>query len=49
MSKEVWAECCMQTSMDAWQDQSEAVAQSQAITAFLCGAKDNEASLLAMD
>ena len=48
-SLEVWAAHCMSTSMDAWQDESETVAQTQAINAFLCGAKDGEASLSIMD
>ena len=48
-SLEVWAARCMSTSMDAWQDESEVVAQTQAINAFLHGAKDAEASLSVMD
>ena len=39
----------MSTSMDAWQDKSEAVAQTHAINAFLHGVKDAEASLSVMD
>ena len=48
-SLEVWAARCMSTSMDTWQDESEVVAQTQAINAFLHGAKDAEASLSVMN
>ena len=48
-SLKVWAVHCMSTSMDAWQDESEAVAQTKVINAFLCGAKDAKASLSIMD
>ena len=47
-SLEVWASHCMSTSMDTWQDESEAVAQTQVSNIFLHGAKDAEASLSVM-
>ena len=48
-SLEVWAAYCMSTSMYVLQDESEAVDQTQAINAFLCGAKDAEVSFSVMD
>ena len=48
-SLEIQGACCMSTSMYAWQDESEAVDQTQAINAFLCGAKDAKVSLFVMD
>ena len=42
---EEWAECCMSVSMDGWQDQSEVVAQEQAVNAFLHGAKERDSAL----
>ena len=48
-SLEVWSARCMSTFMDAWQDESEVVDQTQAINTFLHGAKDVKASLSVMD
>ena len=39
---EEWAEQCLSVSMDGWEEQSEAVAQEQAIHAFLCGAREKD-------
>ena len=46
---EEWAEHCMSVSMDGWQDQSEVVAQEQAVNAFLRGAKGRDSALAVMD
>ena len=35
--------------MDGWEEQSEAVAQEQAIHAFLCGAREKDSALAVMD
>ena len=46
---EEWAERCMSVSMDGWQDQSEVVAQEQAVNAFLHGARERDSALAVMD
>ena len=46
---EEWAEHCMSVSMDGWQDQSEVVAQEQAVNAFLHGARERDSALAVMD
>ena len=46
---EEWAERCMSMSMDGWQDQSEVVAQEQAVNAFLRGARERDSALAVMD
>ena len=46
---EEWAERCLAVSMDGWQDQSEAVAQEQAVHAFLRGAREKDSALAVMD
>ena len=39
----------MSVSMDGWQDQSEVVAQEQAVNAFLRGARERDSALAVMD
>ena len=46
---EEWAERCMSVSMDGWQDQSEVVAQEQAVNAFLHGTRERDSALAVMD
>ena len=46
---EEWAERCMSVSIDGWQDQSEVVAQEQAVNAFLRGARERDSALAVMD
>ena len=46
---EEWAERCLSVSMDGWEEQSEAVAQEQAIHAFLHGVREKDSALAVMD
>ena len=46
---EEWAEQCLSVSMDGWQEQSEVVAQEQAVHAFLRGAREKDSALAVMD
>ena len=41
---EEWGEHCMSVSIDGWQDQSEVVAQEQAVNGFLHGARERDST-----